>query len=125
MRLFKVFMATVIMTVALFGMSNTTHAERWEHVKDVFYIDLDSIEKDYEYLDHSNGGQWYIAGHAQVRNSSSGVTKTWYAQNYNGDGVRDGLYLRMGYGNTMRKVRLQDGTEYFVANRILSWFSPI
>lgn len=125
MRLFKVFMATVIMAVALLGMSNTTHAGRWEHVKDVFYIDLDSIEKDYEYLDHSNGGQWYIAGHSQVRNSSSGVTNTWYAQNYNGDGVRDGLYLRMGYGNTMRKVRLQDGPEYFVANRILSWFSSI
>ena len=79
MRLFKVFMATVIMTVALFGMSNTTHAERWEHVRDMFYIDMDSIEKDYDYLDPGNGGQWYIAAHAQVHNSASGVTNTWYA----------------------------------------------
>ena len=28
MRLFKVFMATAFMAVALFGMSNITHAER-------------------------------------------------------------------------------------------------
>mgnify|MGYP000880405098 FL=1 len=125
MRIFKVFMATAFVVVALLGMSNTTHAERWEHVRDMFYIDMDSIEKDYDYFDPSNGGQWYIAAHAQVHNSASGVTNTWYAQNYNGDGVRDGLYLRMGYGNIMRKVRLQDGPEYFVANRILSWFSPI
>lgn len=122
MRLFKILMMAVVMTAALLSMSNTSHAQRWEYVRDMFYIDTDSIEKDYDYYDPSNGGQWYIAAHAQVYNSASDVTNTWYAQNYNSEGIRDGLYLRMGYGNIMRKVRRQDGGEWYVANFMLSYF---
>lgn len=123
MRLFKVFMAAVIMTAALLGMSNTTHAEHLVDVQNKYLVDLDSLGKDYEYMDPQNG--WYIAGHAQVYNKATGVSKTWYAQNYDSEGSKgthNTLYLRMGYDNILRGVTMRDGAEWNVANYILCCF---
>mgnify|MGYP000138773912 FL=1 len=123
MRLFKVLMAAAFMAVALFCMSNTIHAERWYNVRDMYSVDLDSLGKDYEYMDPQNG--WYIAAHAQVYNNVTGVSKTWYAQNYNSEGIKgthNTLYLRMGYDNILRGVTMKDGAEWNVANFILVYF---
>ena len=60
-------------------------------------------------MDPQNG--WYIAGHAQVYNNVTGVSKTWYAQNYNSEGIKgthNTLYLRMGYDNILRGVTMKD-----------------
>jgi hypothetical protein len=123
MRIFKVLMTTALMVVALFGMSNTIHAEHWVDVQNKYLVDLDSLGKDYEYMDPQNG--WYIAGHAQVYNKATGVSKTWYAQNYNSEGIKgthNTLYLRMGYDNILRGVTMKDRAEWNVANFILVYF---
>ena len=46
MSLFKVLMAAAFMAVALFGMSNTSHAEHWVDVQNKYLVDLDSLGKD-------------------------------------------------------------------------------
>ena len=114
MRLLKVLMATAFMVVALFVMNNTTHAEHWVDVQNQYLVDVDSLGKG-----------WYIAGHAQVYNKTTGVSKTWYAQNYNSEGIKgthNTLYLRMGYDNILRGVTMKDGAEWNVANFILVYF---
>jgi len=116
-------MATTFMVVALFVMNNTTHAEHWVDVQNKYLVDLDSLGKDYEYMDPQNG--WYIAGHAQVYNKTTGVSKTWYAQNYNSEGIKgthNTLYLRMGYDNILRGVTMKDRAEWNVAHFILVYF---
>ena len=108
MRIFKVLMTTALMVVALFGMSNTIHAEHWVDVQNKY---------------PQNG--WYIAGHAQVYNKATGVSKTWYAQNYNSEGIKgthNTLYLRIGYDNILRGVTMKDRAEWNVANFILVYF---
>lgn len=88
-------------------------------------VNLDSIQKEYEYVDPN--GNWYIAACGDVIDRDNYVV-TWHVQNYNHDGVRysgKGLLVTLNFDSGMTKcIELPDGdlSDFRVANCIIMQF---
>ena len=88
-------------------------------------VNLDSIQKEYEYTD--TNGDWYISAKGDVIDGDNFVM-TWYVQNYDEDGniyQAKGLLVRLFLTDgSVKTIELPDGdiNDFRVAYSIVSHF---
>ena len=90
-------------------------------------VDLDSIQKEYEYTDPTTG-DWYIAAKGNVIERSDDFVMTWHVQNYDENGniyTGKGLLVRLFLSDgSVKRIELPDGdlNDYRAAHAIVAPF---